>query len=169
MADVDVSIFNVGQTFSIKRRNKHPRSHSHSHSHPYSEIMQDNAAKSTNVSFLVNTQYYFLGTVFILPEVTGYRLVVIHKWKVLKNDCFPTLEEAKKAFFQHFQARASKKVPHPIWDDNHRVDNDWLKKKLKIITRHPLLNYLHRLKETLFLKFICLKVLHIRIRVKNKK
>lgn len=167
MADVDVSIFNVSQTFSIKRKNKHPRSHSHSH--PYSEIMQNNAAESTNVSFLVNTQYYFLGTVFILPETTGYRLVVFHKWKVLANDRFPTLEEAKKAFSQHYQARASKKVPHPIWDDNHRVDNDWLKKKLKIITRHPLLNYIHRLKETLFLKFISLRVFRILNGLKKKK
>jgi hypothetical protein len=169
MADVDVSIFNPSQTFSIKRKNNHPRSHSHSHSHPYSEIVQDNAAQSTNVSFLVNTQYYFLGTVFILPEAAGYRLVVIHKWKVLTNNCFPTLEEAKKAFFQHYQARASKKIPHPIWDDNHRVDNDWLKKKLKIITRHPLLNYFHRLKETLFLKFISLKVFRILNGLKKKK
>lgn len=165
MADVDVSIVNASQTFSIKRKNKHPRSHSH----PYAEIMQDSAEKSTNVSFLVNTQYYFLGTVFILPEAAGYRLVVIHKWKVLTNNSFPTLEEAKKAFFQHYQARASKKIPHPIWDDNHRVDNDWLKKKLKIISRHPLLNYFHRLKETLFLKFISLKVFRILNGLKKEK
>jgi hypothetical protein len=169
MADVDVSIVNVSQTFSIKRKNKHPHSLSQSHSYPYSQIVQYNYEKSTTVSFLVNTQYYFLGTVFILPETAGYRLVVIHKWKVLTNDRFPTLEEAKKTFFQHYQARASNKVPHPIWDDNHRVDNDWLKKKLKTITRHPLLNYLLRFKETLFLKFICSKVLRIRPRVKKKK
>ncbi len=169
MVDVDVSIVHVSQMFSIKRKKKPPRSLSHSRSQPYSEIVQYNYGKSTTVSFLVNTQYYFLGTVFILPETAGYRLVVIHKWKVLTNKRFPTLEEAKKTFFQHYQTRAAKKIPQPLWDDNHRVDNDWLKKKLDTITRHPLLNYLLRVKETLFLKFLCSKVLRIRPRVKKKK
>ena len=45
-----------------------------------------NAPGSTKVSFLVNTHYYFLGTVFILPEASGYRLVVLHKCKALTNE-----------------------------------------------------------------------------------
>jgi hypothetical protein len=113
----------------------------------------------TGISLLFDSQYYFLDTVFILPGSSGFRLVVLHKWKVLKDEHYTTLEEAKGSFYREYRDRGYKSDLQPDWHDNHPVDNDWLHGKLEIAGRHPFLNYTHWRIKSLYKKFICRKIL----------
>ncbi|MGE5343662.1 MAG: hypothetical protein ACM3SY_19510 [Candidatus Omnitrophota bacterium] len=87
--------------------------------------------KTTQLSFLFNSLYYFLDHAFILTEPSGFHLFVLSNRNVLANRSFPTLAEAKACFWHDYQHRACKTDLVPEWEDNYFVDNDWLHFQLK--------------------------------------
>ncbi|HEX9252041.1 MAG TPA: hypothetical protein VF870_07350 [Ignavibacteriaceae bacterium] len=87
---------------------------------------RDNIESRQKICALENFPAYFLQYVFIIEELVGFRLAVIHQDEVKTNEFFPTLKAAKKAFADKYNKKAWEKSVIPRWTDLYAPDNDWL-------------------------------------------
>jgi hypothetical protein len=85
------------------------------------------------ISLLVNSQYYFIETAFIMIEKEGYRLVVIHRGVLLSDDICETVEEAKQRFMELHGCKVLKDNIKTEWSFFYPLDPDWLDDKLKTV------------------------------------
>jgi hypothetical protein len=65
----------------------------------------------------------------------GYRLIVIHRRKVLTDEIYKTLEEAKRAFLSQYNHKAWKNGIRPNWSHFYPPDTKWLQKNLKLLDK----------------------------------
>lgn len=89
--------------------------------------------KKKFISVLINRIFYFIETVFIMSVENGYRLIVIHRRKVLTDGIYKTFEGAKNAFLRVYNHRAWKSEIKPNWSHFYPPDAKWLHKNLELI------------------------------------
>jgi hypothetical protein len=83
------------------------------------------------ISRLENSVYYFLDYVFIVEEEDSFRLLVIHRGKVLTDKLYPTLRGARIAFRHIYEGKAWSKDLKARWSNFYQPDKRWLNSKLK--------------------------------------
>ena len=99
------------------------------------EIWYHCVIKREFISMFINSILYFIETVFIMTEKDGYRLIVIHRGKVLTDEIYKTFEEAKREFLNQYNHKAWKKEVKPNWSHFYPPDVKWLQKKLELIDK----------------------------------
>ncbi len=87
------------------------------------------------ISVLINKIFYFIETVFIMIVENGYRLIVIHRGKVLTDEIYKTFEEAKRAFLVQYNHKAWKNGIMPSWSHFYPPDTQWLHKNLELLDK----------------------------------
>ena len=89
---------------------------------------KDENKKPRRISLLLNSVYFFIETVFILETSDGYRLIAIHKDKLLTDETYKTYKTpkgAKIAFIQFFGEKAFEKGVKPNWTPFYPPDEDY--------------------------------------------
>jgi len=83
------------------------------------------------VSVLINAIFYFLENVYIVksPGPLGYRLIAIHRGRVLADERYETARGARIAFARMFKHKSWKEDVHPQWTHFYDADNAWFTKK----------------------------------------
>jgi len=87
------------------------------------------------VSMLINRIFYYIETVFIMTVKDGYRLIVIHRRKVLTDEIFKTVEEARREFLNQYDHKAWKKGVKPNWSHFNPPGVKWLRNNLELIDK----------------------------------
>ncbi|MCP5104732.1 MAG: hypothetical protein GY950_15210, partial [bacterium] len=54
------------------------------------------------ISLLINSIYYFIESVFIMELREGYRLLVLHRGRVLADEIYKTVKGARIAFVKMY-------------------------------------------------------------------
>jgi len=98
--------------------------------------LEDNQVKGRKdgnpieISLLVNSLYYFLEIVFIAVVKEGYRLVVIRESKLLTDEIYKTIKDARKAFLKRYSKYAWRDSVKPYWSLFYPPIKGWLNKNL---------------------------------------
>ncbi|MDQ1350081.1 MAG: hypothetical protein QG657_382, partial [Acidobacteriota bacterium] len=82
------------------------------------------------ISLLINSIYYFIDTVFIMVVRGGYRLMVIHKRKLLTDKKYRTLRGARIGFVKLWGEKAYRDDVMPLWSNFYDPVHRWIDKKL---------------------------------------
>ncbi len=91
--------------------------------------------KSAEIASLLNANYYFLESVFIIKEEKGFRLAVTLHGQLILLRHFDTLRGAKIAFCRSFSSRKWKKNLRNTWSTFYISDSGWIKRKVSPIYR----------------------------------
>jgi hypothetical protein len=79
------------------------------------------------VCTLINSIFYFVGSVYITSIHGNYRLIAKHNGKVLYDRSYPTLRGAKIAFSKLFGHRSWREDVKAEWSDFYNVESNWKK------------------------------------------
>lgn len=82
-----------------------------------------------NISLLINSVYYFIECVFILELASHYRLIVLHRGKVLTDTVYRTIRGARIAFAKLYRSNAWRPDIKPYWTPFYNPDEEWLQEK----------------------------------------
>lgn len=85
------------------------------------------------ISMLINSVYFFIECVFILDFHDHYRLVALHKGKVLIDASYKTLKGARIAFAKLYGEKAWSEEIKAQWSHFYDPDTRWLEEKTKDI------------------------------------
>lgn len=75
---------------------------------------------------LINSNYYFVGNVFIANIKNRYRLVAKHNGTLLFDEIYPTLRGAKIAFSKLFGSRSWREDVKAQWSDFYKAEDYWV-------------------------------------------
>jgi hypothetical protein len=81
--------------------------------------------KNIKISTLSNATHYFLDRALIVCDKKGFRLMVIHRRKLLTDKRYGTAKGAKVAFANLFQYKAWREFIKPIWTPFYDPDSQW--------------------------------------------
>lgn len=87
------------------------------------------------ISVLVNSVKYFLEHAFIIDYDDYYRLLVIHRWKLLTDRCYKTLKGARVAFIKMYSSRSWKDEDIPEWSHFYNPGIEYLNFKTARVER----------------------------------
>jgi len=87
----------------------------------------------TKITKLVNAVFYFLEHVFIINSTGDYRLLVIHRKRVLWDKNYKSIKGARIAFSKRFGKMACKHLKKNIWSHRYRPEKEWLMDKLSLV------------------------------------
>ncbi len=93
------------------------------------------SGKELKISRLLNSIQFYLECAFIVMEVKGCRLVIIHKGRVYMNTLYNTLRGAKIAFTKYFARRAYQEDVKPTWSHDYHPDDIWLNQQFEIMKK----------------------------------
>jgi len=82
------------------------------------------------ISSLFNSVEYFIETVFIMTIKDGYRLLVIHRQRLLIDKTFKTAKGARISFQKNYRYNAWKDDVKANWSIFYPPDKGWVEKKL---------------------------------------
>jgi transcriptional regulator with XRE-family HTH domain len=88
---------------------------------------RDNFEKTT-ISRLINSIFYFIDFVYIIKLTNKYRLVALHKQRVLCDCYFLSFEECKIAFDKLFKEKTWEERVKADWSHFYPPDQNWLAK-----------------------------------------
>jgi hypothetical protein len=77
------------------------------------------------VCTLINSIFYFVGSVYITSIHGDYRLIAKHNGRVLFDRFYPTLRGAKIAFSKLFGHRSWRENVKAEWSDFYNVESNW--------------------------------------------
>lgn len=89
--------------------------------------------EEVRVSMLVNSIYYFLEFAFILDHGDHFRLVVLHRRRLLVHDSYQTARGARIAFSKIFRNKAWRKETRAEWSHFYSPEALWLKDKMEAV------------------------------------
>lgn len=96
------------------------------------ELFSDeDPGKAGEICVLINSIFYFIGSVFIINNSGDYRLVANHNGKILIDKPYKTLRGAKIAFSKLFGHRGWKEDLKAEWSIFYKPDAQWLNKRCK--------------------------------------
>lgn len=95
--------------------------------------LQAKQEESVKISLLINAFYYFIESVFIIEEKAGFRLVAIHRGRVLKNRVYKKNRFARAAFLRYIKGKAWNVFTRPQWTPFYPPVLGW--KPLKVLKR----------------------------------
>lgn len=78
-------------------------------------MMNNDNNEMKGISILVNSFKYFLEHAFIISYEGSYRLLVIHRWRLMTDRCYKTLKGARIAFLKLYSERRWKDQDEPEW------------------------------------------------------
>lgn len=73
--------------------------------------------KVERISVLKNSYKYFIEHALIISLGDNYRLLVIHEWELLTDQCYKSPKGAKIAFLRLFKHRCWKDGVEPEWSN----------------------------------------------------
>jgi hypothetical protein len=88
--------------------------------------------KNQKITLLQNSFYYFIECVFIIIGENNFRLIALHKQRVLLDKKYKTLRGSKIAFTKFFQDKAWKSNVKPVWTPGYLPNKDWLEQKINM-------------------------------------
>ncbi len=88
---------------------------------------RDNLEKTT-ISRLINSIFYFIDFVYIIKLTNKYRLVALHKQRVLCDCYFLSFEECQIAFDKLFKDKTWSEEVKANWTPYYTPDQNWLAK-----------------------------------------
>ncbi len=80
------------------------------------------------ISRLINSIFYFIDFVYIIKLTNKYRLVALHKQRVLCDCYFLSFEECKIAFDKLFKEKTWEERVKADWSHFYSPDQNWLAK-----------------------------------------
>ncbi len=83
------------------------------------------------ISFLINAVYWFTEYVFIVEEEKGYRLIAIHRGRLLVNRTYKKARSARIAFTRFFYNKIWQKGIKPVWSPFYAPGSEWLERKFE--------------------------------------
>jgi hypothetical protein len=92
-------------------------------------VPKPNLEDTKEISILINSVYFFIEFVFILRFHDQYRLVVLHRRKVLTDAMYSTLKGARIAFSRMFRGKSWKEGTKAQWSPFYNPDCEWLSEK----------------------------------------
>ncbi len=92
---------------------------------------REGPGNSGEICILINSIFYFIGSVFIINNNGNFRLVARHNGKILMDKPYRTLRGAKIAFSKLFNYRGWKEDVKAEWSVFYVPDPQWLKEKSK--------------------------------------
>jgi len=94
------------------------------------EIRQKiNTGEKPVISRLINSVYYFIECVYILEVKSKYRLVALHKGRILCDMYCSTSNDCKIAFDKLFKDKAWREEIKAEWTSFYDPDKRWLDEK----------------------------------------
>ena len=121
-----VNYNNMANLFKHNNKRRKPLDNNHQER----EIFWDeDPGKPGEICVLINSIFYFIGTVIILNNGGNYRLVVKHNRKILIDKIYKSLRGAKIAFSKLFNHRSWQEDLKAEWSVFYKPDAQWLKKK----------------------------------------
>ena len=94
------------------------------------DIRQEiNTGENPVISRLINSVYYFIDCVYILKTVNKYRLVALHKGRMLCDMYCSKSNDCKIAFDKLFKDKAWSEEIKAEWSHFYDPDKQWLEKK----------------------------------------
>lgn len=94
---------------------------------------QHQGKKTTKISLLINSAYYFIECVFILHRYDHYRLVALHNGIVLTDACYKTIKGARIAFSKRYKKKAWSDEVKAEWSCFYDPDTRWLEERVEEI------------------------------------
>ena len=85
--------------------------------------------KIKTISVLKNSYKYFIEHALIISDGDYYRLLVIHEWVVLTDQCYKSLKGAKIAFLRLYKHRCWKAGVQPEWSDFYDPGVEYLNQR----------------------------------------
>jgi len=92
-------------------------------------FLDEDPGKPGEICVLINSVFYFIGSVIILNSKGHYRLVVKHNRKILIDKIYKTVRGAKIAFSKQFNHRGWQENLKAEWSAFYKPDAQWLKKR----------------------------------------
>lgn len=92
-------------------------------------MKQENEKKDEKkISILINSIFYFVECGFILSSASSsdFRLIVLHRGRVLTDACYETVRGAKIAFSRVYGSNVWKEGIKPQWSHFYCPDTRWL-------------------------------------------
>ena len=87
--------------------------------------------KPVKVSLLINSIYYFIESVFIMAVKDGYRLVVMHRGRLLTDRTYKSVKGARIAFLKLYGYKAWREGARAEWSIFYPPEPQWLNKKFQ--------------------------------------
>ncbi len=84
------------------------------------------ATDPEKVCALINSIFYFVGSVFITDNGKNYQLVAHHNGRILINKPYRTLRGAKIAFSKLFGYRSWREDVKAEWSNFYDADGNWI-------------------------------------------
>ena len=88
--------------------------------------------RRVNISRLINSVYFSIGTCFIMNMPEEYRLIAIHKKTILFDKNYRTLRGARIAFSKQFKNLAWTDDVVAEWSHFYPPNRDWIDEMLSI-------------------------------------
>jgi len=85
------------------------------------------------ISVLINSAYYFIQCVFIHESGNSYRLLALHREKVIIDKSYPTLRGARIAFTKFCRDTAWRDDIKPAWTPFYTPETWWLENKFHLL------------------------------------
>jgi transcriptional regulator with XRE-family HTH domain len=92
-------------------------------------------SEKTTISRLINSIFYFIDFVYIIKLTNKYRLVALHKQRILCDCYFLSFEECKIAFDRLFKEKTWKEGVKADWSHFYPPEKEWLAKKQSYLER----------------------------------
>jgi len=98
------------------------------------ETKPEDPAPDFQITLLQNSIFYYLQYVFIRVDKKGYRLVVIHRNRLLYDQTYPTMRGAKIAFTKLYQDKSCGNTKAE-WTDLYTPQADWWQEKTETLEK----------------------------------
>lgn len=86
------------------------------------------------MSLLASSFAFFIDTVFILRQASGYRLVVIHNKQVLTDRCYASVRGARIAFSRIYGWRSCHEDAATNWTIFYQPCQSWLTERVEYLS-----------------------------------
>ncbi|MCP4215959.1 MAG: hypothetical protein GY765_15000 [bacterium] len=86
--------------------------------------------KPLRISLLINALYYFIESVLIVEDKGKFRLIAIHRGRLLADQSYSTAKGAKIAFLKFFSYKAWREGTRAEWTSFYPPESKWLDEKL---------------------------------------
>lgn len=94
-------------------------------------VLEQEEEESIKISLLLNSIYYFIESVFIMAVKEGYRLVVMHRGRLLTDQTYKTVKGARIAFLKLYGYKAWREGARAEWSIFYPPEPQWLNEKFQ--------------------------------------
>jgi hypothetical protein len=84
--------------------------------------------ETIKISRLYNSIYYFIELVYIAKQQDSYRLIALHRGRILYDRLYRDLRGAKIGFAKRFKRKKWDRRAKPVWSPMYTPDRGWCRR-----------------------------------------